>query len=274
MAEINNTEPMVLRLWEYLQIKSFSVYNVAEKLGYDSPEKIYRIFRKQGAKPSAEVIIDVANKFDDFNIDWWFTGKGTMIKGKQTTSNMVSEPATTYQRMPRVVVTNDKGNENIIMLDTKAAAGLAKHIDDDKWYAKLPTLKIPKITDKQGTFICVQLEGDSMQPTLYHDEWVVGKFVEDVTSLYGGDVCLIVTNDGVVCKRVYVKDKKKGVIECVSDNEDYSPYELQANEYLQVYKYACDLNFSPRKRDTNVRQELNQINKRVGAIEKRLKIEI
>lgn len=274
MAEITNTEPMVQRLWDYLQTKAFSVYVVAEKLGYDSPEKIYRIFRKQGAKPSADFILDVANKFDEFNIDWWITGNGNMIKGKALSNNMLNEPAAVYHRMPKVVVTNDKGNENIIMLDTKAAAGLPKHIDDEKWYAKLPTLKIPKITDKQGTFICVQLEGDSMQPTLCHDEWVVGKFVEDHSSLTGGDICLIVTNEGVICKRVYVKDKKKRVIECVSDNEDYSPFELQLNEYLQLYKYACDINFSPRKRDTNLRVELNQINKRVVAIEKRLKLEI
>jgi phage repressor protein C with HTH and peptisase S24 domain len=273
MAEITNSEPMVQRLWEYLQTLGFNAYDLAEKLGYNSPEKIYRFFRKEGAKPSADFILGVSNKFDDFNLEWWLTGKGSMIKEKRESDNLIAEANVVYQRMPKVVVTNDKGNENIIMLDTKAAAGLPKHIDDEKWYAKLPTLKIPKITDKQGTFICVQLEGDSMQPTLYHDEWVVGKFIDDVSTLYGGDICLIVTNDGVVCKRVYVKDKKKGIIECVSDNDDYSPFELQPNEYLQLYKYACDINFSPRKRDSNMRQELNQISKRVGAIEKRLKLE-
>lgn len=273
MAEITNTEPMVQRLWKYLQTLNLNAYDLAEKLGYNSPEKIYRIFRKEGAKPSADFILDIANLFDKFNIEWWFTGKGSMDKGKLKQANVLNEDLVAYQRMPKVVVTNDKGNENIIMLDTKAAAGLPKHIDDEKWYAKLPTLKIPKITDKQGTFICVQLEGDSMQPTLMHDEWVVGKFVDDHNSLTGGDICLIVTNDGVVCKRVYVKDKKKGVIECVSDNEDYSPYSLAVGEYLQIYKYACDISFTPRKRDTSVRQELNQIHKRVGSIEKHLKLE-
>lgn len=273
MTEIANTEPLVQRLWEYLQTLNLNPYELAEKLGYNSPEKIYRIFRKDGAKPSADFILDIANQFDSLNIDWWLTGKGNKEK-REKKENSVSESIIEYQRMPKVVVTNDKGNENIIMLDNKAAAGFPKHIDDDKWYAKLPTLKIPKITDKQGTFICVQVEGDSMQPTIMHDEWVVGKFVEDVSTLYGGDICLIVTNDGVVCKRVYIKDKKKGIIECVSDNEDYSPYELQANEYLQVYKYACDINFSPRKREKPFSLELGLINKRVKNIEKHLKLEI
>lgn len=57
---------------------------LASQLGYDNPEKIGRLFRKEDALPSAEILIDITNKFGELNIKWLLTGSGRMLNtGKQ-----------------------------------------------------------------------------------------------------------------------------------------------------------------------------------------------
>lgn len=67
------------RLVEYFKHKGLSQTQAAKILDYDSPEKISRLFRKDTAKPSYEIIFDLSNKFDDLNIDWLICGRGEMI---------------------------------------------------------------------------------------------------------------------------------------------------------------------------------------------------
>lgn len=73
-------EPVIKRLGQYLMYKGLNQSGFATALGYSSSEKISRLFRIEGAKPSYDIIHDIANKFEDLNIEWWITGKGSMIK--------------------------------------------------------------------------------------------------------------------------------------------------------------------------------------------------
>lgn len=60
----------------YYSINSLSL---SKELGYKSSEKISRLFRDGGAKPSYDIIYDIANKFE-INTDWLITGRGSMLK--------------------------------------------------------------------------------------------------------------------------------------------------------------------------------------------------
>jgi len=65
------------RIEEISKIKGIRGINgLAEALNYASPEKIYRIGRDKKAKPSFEIISDLANKFEDLNLRWFITGNG------------------------------------------------------------------------------------------------------------------------------------------------------------------------------------------------------
>lgn len=268
MAENENSEPVVVRLSEFLSYKGLNANSLAGELGYKSSEKLSRLFRIKGAKPSLDIIKDVSNKFEEFSIEWWINGVGNMIKkSKQTQSNDKEFNS------PKVVVTDSDGTEQILLLDSKAAAGFPLHINDSDYYKNLPTLKLPKIKEGSGTYICVEVQGNSMEPTILQNQWVVGKFEEDpFNNLRGGEICLIVTKSGVVCKRFYIKDKKRGVIECVSDNEDFSTFELIQSDYLQVYKYICDINFNSRNSNSDLRKDIKGLDRRISLIEKHLKI--
>ena len=56
------------------------IQELAEKLGYSSPEKLYRTGRKNDKdeylKPSFEIIEDITNLFEDLNVRWLVNGDG------------------------------------------------------------------------------------------------------------------------------------------------------------------------------------------------------
>ena len=53
-----------------------SVSDLARALGYERPERLYRLQRNTEAKPSFKVIADVANLFVNLNLRWLITGEG------------------------------------------------------------------------------------------------------------------------------------------------------------------------------------------------------
>lgn len=86
MKKKSSNSDIVGRLKEYFEYKKLNSSSFAKKLGYDNPEKISRLFRLSNAKPSFDIIYDIANMFGDINIDWLITGKGEMLKkGEEAT---------------------------------------------------------------------------------------------------------------------------------------------------------------------------------------------
>jgi len=73
-------ENLVERLKLFMQSYKLNQSELAKELGYKSSEKISRLFRKDGANPSVDIILDISNRFEDLNIEWLLTGNGLMKK--------------------------------------------------------------------------------------------------------------------------------------------------------------------------------------------------
>ncbi|GAA4319608.1 hypothetical protein [Compostibacter hankyongensis] len=73
-------QPIVRRLDAYIKYRELNPNRFSEMLGYASPEKIYRLFREENAKPGVDILIDISNIFEDLNMQWVLTGKGEMLK--------------------------------------------------------------------------------------------------------------------------------------------------------------------------------------------------
>lgn len=71
---------------------------LAEALGYDKPERLYRLKRDVKARPSFEVIEGVINLFGSLNIRWLITGDGEAELSSQVDekTNTVQEPQSVY----------------------------------------------------------------------------------------------------------------------------------------------------------------------------------
>lgn len=76
----------------YMEYKGLNASQLSARLGYESSEKISRLFRGNGAQPSAEIVVDIANEFEDLNLDWWLRDKGEMILEIQVDSRVDNSP--------------------------------------------------------------------------------------------------------------------------------------------------------------------------------------
>ncbi len=88
----------VLILIEAKGIKN--VAELADIMGYASPQKIYRL-KRDHCKPSFDILEDFSNKFDDLNIRWFITGKGSaftssLLSKDGAYQNIALEPSIPY----------------------------------------------------------------------------------------------------------------------------------------------------------------------------------
>ena len=72
---------VVSRIKELMSYYSINSLTLSKELGYKSSEKISRLFRDGGAKPSYDIIYDISNKFE-INTEWLITGRGSMLKSE------------------------------------------------------------------------------------------------------------------------------------------------------------------------------------------------
>lgn len=65
---------------------------------------------------------------------------------------------------------------------------------------------------------------------------VVGEYVDDLRSVKSGRTYVLVTKkDGIVYKRVFNYVKDTGHLFLVSDNRQYAPYQLPAEEVNEIW---------------------------------------
>jgi phage repressor protein C with HTH and peptisase S24 domain len=257
---------VIERLEVYIKKKGISLNSIDVALNLSNGYIGKQI--KSKASIGSDILQKIISHLQDLNPTWLLTGKGDMIlKPHQSLSD---SGKTT---LPAIVVTDKKGQEQILMMDSKAAAGFPAHINDADFYKKLPTMALPQVSNQSGTFICVQITGDSMSPTIQHDQWVVARYEEEFENIRGGDICLVVTEtNGVICKRIY-PNKKTGGIECVSDNEQYTAFELQRGQYQQLYKFTCSISFTaPGEPASELRKEIKRFEKRLSVLEKKMNL--
>lgn len=79
------------RLMEYAGKEGvINTNDLSLKLGYSSPQKLYRLKGLKNAKPSYDIIKDVANLFQSIDIRWLITGKKTQITAHTSSFNQGS----------------------------------------------------------------------------------------------------------------------------------------------------------------------------------------
>ena len=97
------------RLLHILENEGFKNLNdfALNGLKYDSSSKLNRL-KDDKNKPSVEILMDIANKFENINLHWLITGKGKMIveSGTYLASNEISkvqEPPGTSERITAIL---------------------------------------------------------------------------------------------------------------------------------------------------------------------------
>lgn len=131
-----------------------------------------------------------------------------------------------------VSIDNDK-KDNIELVPYKAAAGYMNGYADVDYVKELPKFKLPMLNS--GTYRAFEISGDSMLPIL-PGTVVVGEYVENLQELKNGKTYVLVTGrEGIVYKRVFNYLDENGKLFLVSDNRQYTPYQIDGEDVLEAW---------------------------------------
>jgi len=133
----------------------------------------------------------------------------------------------------RIITVDSHKKDNIELVPHKAAAGYLNGFADPEFVKELPKFKLPILS--HGTYRAFEISGDSMLPIL-PGTIVVGEYVEDLRNLKSGKTYVLVTNrEGIVYKRVFNYLSDNGKLFLVSDNRQYAPYQMDAEDIVEAW---------------------------------------
>lgn len=144
--------------------------------------------------------------------------------------------------MPKVVTVDSSDNENMVLVNAKAAAGYPQNIQDTSWYRQLPAFDIPLPEFRNATYRGFQVEGDSMLPNLKPGEWLLAKAVEGLWDINPNKIYVVVLNDAVLVKKIErTPDPRE--ISLISLNENYPPYRIRTEQVQELWQVGSKLTF-------------------------------
>lgn len=146
--------------------------------------------------------------------------------------------------MPKVVSTDAEGNENMLMVNQRAAAGYPQNINETGWHKNLPAFNIPLPEYRNATYRGFQIEGNSMEPNLQADEWVLAKAVDDLQFINEGKMYVVVTQDSVLVKKIHKIPGSNATIRLISINPEYLPFKLKVSSIQELWQVSSKLTFS------------------------------
>lgn len=144
--------------------------------------------------------------------------------------------------IPKVVTVNSSENENMVMVNAKAAAGYPQNIQDTSWYRQLPAFDMPLPEFRNATYRGFQIEGDSMLPNLKPGEWVLAKAVEGLKDINPNKIYVVVLEDAVLVKKIE-KSPDPSIISLISLNENYPPYSVKTEQLQELWQVSSKITF-------------------------------
>lgn len=250
--------------------------DIARYLG-KSPASITEIMKGRN-----NVGVDVLHYlFKDFNLspDYIFFGKGDIKNERdknESTPNLSTQSTPKgqntknerYKNQPSAsliqepsVITPDDGKSNIVMLSSKAAAGLPANLDNVEYFNAQPHFHFPSLPDVGVPYISIEADGDSMHPTVKHRDWVIGERLLDLNNLKEGYVHIIVTTEGTAIKRLLNRIEQRKKVVCKSDNWSYPTYEVEIADVLAIYraKYKFSADFANLNAQEEIRRDIEEL---------------
>jgi DNA-binding XRE family transcriptional regulator len=163
----------------------------------------------------------------------------TVLVGAKGKAPAAQTPPVALNAQLRVLVTtvDGSGNDNICLVNTRAAAGYASGgFMEPEFLRDLPAFSLPDRAFKNGTFRAFQVAGESMQPTLYEGDWVICRYLEqwdrDIRDTF---VHVVVTTERPLVKRLLNRLHDRGQVSILSDNPAFATQFLDGADVREVW---------------------------------------
>lgn len=126
-------------------------------------------------------------------------------------------------------------DRNIIhFVPVKAAAGYLAGYADTEFIDELNTFTLPMLSG--GNYRAFEIIGDSMLPTP-SGSIIVGEKVDTLEDIKNNMAYIVVSrNEGIVYKRIVKSNKVKNKLTLVSDNPQYQPYQVNADDVVELWQ--------------------------------------
>jgi transcriptional regulator with XRE-family HTH domain len=136
------------------------------------------------------------------------------------------------RRRQQKMMTADR---NVIhFVPVKAAAGYLASYADTEFIDELNTFTLPMLAG--GNYRAFEIIGDSMLPTP-SGSIIVGEKVENKDDIKNSQAYIVVSrNEGIVYKRVEKNGRSKSKLTLVSDNPQYQPYQVNAEDVVELWQ--------------------------------------
>ncbi|WP_435314745.1 S24 family peptidase, partial [Cellulophaga fucicola] len=144
--------------------------------------------------------------------------------------------------IPKFITVDAEDNENMVLVNAKAAAGYPQNIQDASWYKQLPAFDLPIPEFRNATYRGFQVEGDSMLPNLYPGEWVLAKATESLNDISANKMYVVVLYDAVLVKKIE-KVPNSNSVSLISLNETYPPYQVANDQIQELWQVNSKISF-------------------------------
>jgi len=156
------------------------------------------------------------------------------------------------------------GRSEIPFVPVKAAAGYLAGYADPEFIDELNTFTLPMLTG--GNYRAFEIIGDSMLPTP-SGSVIVGEKVDNLEDVKNNVACIVVSrNEGVVYKRVQKNGRQKNKLTLVSDNPNFHPYTVNADEVLEMWMAQMVIS----KANTQNRWDMSQLSNIVSDLQEQV----
>jgi transcriptional regulator with XRE-family HTH domain len=148
--------------------------------------------------------------------------------------DLAAPKVVSYLEQRRGLKMASETNGVIQFVPAKAAAGYLAGYSDENFLDELNTFTLPMLAN--GNYRAFEIIGDSMMPTP-SGSVIVGEKVGDIEEVKTTNTYVVLSKqDGIVYKRVVKNNKAKNKITLVSDNPTYEPYNVNADDVLEMWK--------------------------------------
>lgn len=160
--------------------------------------------------------------------------------------------------IPKVVTVDSEQNDNMVLVNAKAAAGYPQNIADTSWYQQLPAFDLPIPEFRNATYRGFQVEGDSMLPNLHPGEWVLARAIEHIDHVSANKMYVVVLQDAIMVKKIEKRPNSNNIT-LVSLNETYPPYDIKPFQIQEIWEVSSKITFNvDATTDTGLLRQLQE----------------
>jgi transcriptional regulator with XRE-family HTH domain len=153
----------------------------------------------------------------------------------------------------------------------KAAAGYLAGYADPDFIDELNTFTLPMLN--AGSYRAFEIIGDSMLPT-QSGSVIVGEKIEDLDSVKTSNTYIVISrSEGIVYKRVLKNNRSKNKVTLVSDNPTYQPYQVNAEDIVELWQAQMIITKANVQQRWDVNQLaslVNNLQEQVSTLKKKL----